>query len=332
MATLREMLVKIYQPKQGIIEFGPGGSTQDGATDLAVLGGTPGQESGSQQGGGTIGIPSFRYAGADGGGGDGGGGGIDWSNIDWNDPGQVEAVRRQLAGAGREGGQGGEPGGAGAGGIEPGEDGYVNLDSSFGDLLDIVKALGPFPIGLIGSLTEAGIRGTNVGRLDDQLEGAGFESGLSGLQQVGATLGLNDYGEGSWGGNLAGSAAAQRSSYAGEQGFNSLSGAGGSYRTSPAGPTQRTGGSFGGAFGGGGSAGERTNARGGFGGGGMSRQQEIFHDGGMVNGLPGEEVNGTLLAGEYVMSPEAVDMVGPDNLGRMNSLARMMRQQHYPAR
>jgi hypothetical protein len=25
-------------------------------------------------------------------------------------------------------------------------------------------------------------------------------------------------------------------------------------------------------------------------------------------------------------------MVGPDNLGRMNSLARMMGKQHYPAR
>ncbi|HEX9867766.1 MAG TPA: hypothetical protein VGC99_04080, partial [Candidatus Tectomicrobia bacterium] len=174
MATLREMLVKIYQPNQGIIEFGPGGqSTQDGNDTMAVLGGTPGQSDGAQQGGGTINMPAFRYAGADGGGsgGGGGGGGLDLSGIDWNDPGQAEMARRWLE---REGGQGGEPGGAGAGGIEPGDDGYVNLDSPFGDLLDIVKALGPFPIGLIGSLTQAGVRGGNVGRLDDQLENAGF--------------------------------------------------------------------------------------------------------------------------------------------------------------
>jgi hypothetical protein len=48
--------------------------------------------------------------------------------------------------------------------------------------------------------------------------------------------------------------------------------------------------------------------------------------------MPGEEVDHTLLAGEYVMSPEAVDMVGPQTFERMNSLARMMGQQHYPAR
>jgi hypothetical protein len=319
---------------------------------MAVLGGTPGQSEGAQQGGGAINMPAFRYAGADGGGGGGGGGGLDLSGIDWNDPQQAEMARRWLE---REGGQGGEPGGAGAGGIEPGEPGYTNLNSPFGTLLDVVQGIGPFPLDLVARLAELGIRTDNMGRLDSQLEDAGFESGLSGLQQLGAATGFNDYGEGSWGGNLAGSAAAQRSAVSGGQGFNSVSGAGGSYRTSPAGPTQRSGGSSysggghdagrdAGQFSGGGRAGgvglpgpgggfgERSNVRGGFGGGGMSRQQDIFHDGGMVDGLPGEEVDGTLLAGEYVMSPEAVDMVGPDNLGRMNSLARMMGQQHYPAR
>ncbi|MGF1629150.1 MAG: hypothetical protein ACFCUT_06735 [Kiloniellaceae bacterium] len=49
------------------------------------------------------------------------------------------------------------------------------------------------------------------------------------------------------------------------------------------------------------------------------------HDGGPVYGEPGEEMDHTLLAGEYVMNPEAVQAYGPETFKTMNALARMMR-------
>jgi hypothetical protein len=62
------------------------------------------------------------------------------------------------------------------------------------------------------------------------------------------------------------------------------------------------------------------------------RVHNIKHEGGMIHGHDGEEIDETLLAGEYVLSPEAVNMVGPENLDKLNGLARMMKQQHYPNR
>jgi hypothetical protein len=369
MATLREMLVKIYQPNQGIIEFGPGGqSTQDGNNTMAVLGGTPGQSDGAQQGGGSINMPAFRYAGADGGGSGGGGGGLDLSGIDWNDPQQAEMARRWLE---REGGQGGE--GLGSENEWGGLAGYVDPT-----LPEMVGRFAPFPLDMVGKLGAAGMRASNASTFDDALDRLGLE-GLGFFDQIGAAIGTNDYGTGDLRGYLseidrqvrerraAGGNLDQFDAFnAGLEGPMSPGGVGSfaaARAQSRVGPLDFSGsvsgaGGTGGAYGAAGAAGtgrssyrdtspgrrgarDRGGDRGGdqgHGGGGdlggdrADRAGGPRHQGGPVYGMPGEEVNHDLLAGEYVMSPEAVDMVGPQTFERMNSLARMMGQQHYPAR
>lgn len=201
MTTLREMLVKIYQPRRGIIEFGPGQSTQDGNNTMAVLGGQPG--AGGDDGGGMGGVdfPAFsggRTAGLEGGTGGGGGlspEGFDWSQFDPNDPQQFEMAKAMYERT--EGGQAGEPGGAGAGSVEYGQyDTYVDPT-----LPELVGYFGPGPIGLVGSLGALGMRAHNAALLDETLEGYGLE-GLGFGQQLGAALGFNDYGAGDLRGNL----------------------------------------------------------------------------------------------------------------------------------
>ncbi len=239
MATLREMLVKIYQPTRGLIDFGDGPpATQDGAPALGVLGGGAGDDGGEEGGMGAITLPGLRAPGLGGGGApDTGAPGLgDGFGEVFQDPNQL----RQLLEGFERGGQSGEAGGFAGEGTTPGIDGYTNLDSPFGTLLDIVGAVGPGPIGWVAAAAKAGIRAGNLDRIDQQLKDAGFERGLSGWQELGGIAGVNNYAEGSWAGNLAASAAAQRSARDGEQGFRSTSATGETYRTSPSGPTQRT--------------------------------------------------------------------------------------------
>jgi hypothetical protein len=245
------------------------------------------------------------------------------------------------------GGQAGEPGGVGD-----------NYSDSWGGLAGYVDPalaewtgyLAPGPIGWVGTLGAAGMRASNASTFDSALDRLGLE-GLGFFDQVGAAFGGNNYGSGELrdqlaeidsrvrerrasGGNLD-QFDAFNASLEGNLSPSSISSTAAARAQSRVGPLDFSGATTAGSAYGGRGGGSRGADRGGdqgHGGGGdlggdrNDRAGGPRHQGGPVYGMPGEEVDHTLLAGEYVMSPEAVEAFGPETFANVNMMARMMRK------
>lgn len=148
-STLRDILVKIYQPRRGIIEFGDGPpATQDGAPALGVLGGGAGDDGEGSGGGSAISLPAMRFA---------SGGGVpdepdpfDYSQF-FQNPNQLEVLRGMFERGGDRGFGGRESFDRGLGDLPEGE---------IGDIPGGYSTLG----GLIGGLLPVPFAGT-IGRL-----------------------------------------------------------------------------------------------------------------------------------------------------------------------
>lgn len=240
-------------------------------------------------------------------------------------------------------GRGGQAGESFSGGLY-GEGGYVDPT-----IAELVGYFGPGPIGLVGSIGAAGMRGYNASLLDDELANAGF-SGLTTGQMVGAALGLNNYGDGD-----------PRSTY-GAQGIGGLAEAAYQAQTNagvydsindPAlgvSANQRarqdtrgglTSGSSYSAEGISASSRHAERNGGGAGEGGGTRDREgkssadrhgagNYHDGGYVSEdiVPGQmrgDVPTTLQEGEGVLTADAMDLLGPGFVYGVNMMAKMMR-------
>ena len=237
---------------------------------------------------------------------------------------------------GREGGQAGE---SFSGGLY-GEGGYVDPT-----LAELVGYFGPGPIGLVGSIGAAGMRGYNAGLLDTELENAGF-SGLTGLQQIGAAFGLNNYGAGdprsTYGkdgiGGLA-EAAYEAQGNAGD--FSSINDPALGVSTNQRMREGSPGLGASSSYRGGGQAGERggraDNGRGGASGtggrdasGAREGDRGTYHNGGYVSEMndPYQErgdVPATLQEGEGVLTADAMNVLGPGFVYGVNMMAKMMR-------
>lgn len=121
--------------------------------------------------------------------------------------------------------------------------GRVDLTTGLGTALDIAGSVLPGPIGTMATIGQAGIAANNAQYSKDQLQAAGYGTGLTGGQIVGAALGQvtpggiigNNLGAGDWQSALAAASAAEKAVSDGRDTYHDPAG----YKTSPSGPISR---------------------------------------------------------------------------------------------